>query len=221
MTISGRVFESLQQDFALKEMRINQQIEIHQTPQGPRQQLSSQELAVFLVPNRKTFIQVGPRLLTVHILFPYPGWEKYQLAIDKAYQSILRLIPEPQFERIGLRYINKFHIKSESFGLSDYFDYFPYCGEMLKQPFNEFAQTCNFVFFDGQDACRVQFKSVPAEQIHASAFVLDMDYYLQQKDYVNANTAMGWVQRAHTQIEAVFEGCLKDSLRSVLHGTVQ
>lgn len=216
----NRVYESLQPDFPIKEIRFTQQISLIQTPDGPKQQINTVELTLFFSPNRKTFVQIGPRLLTIHRLHPYPGWQEFNPAITTAFQALLKLIPNPRFDRIGLRYINKIQVEKQNFELVEFFDYFPYCGAKLnQQSYDEFVQIVNFIYFDGQDGCRVHFQSTPP--VPPQAFILDIDYYLQQKDYVTSSTALGWVARAHDQIETIFEGCIKDPVRLVMNEVTQ
>lgn len=51
-------------------------------------------------------IKVGPRVLSVHLLSPYPGWSTFFQRVKEALVTLFEVCPSPVVSRVGLRYIN-------------------------------------------------------------------------------------------------------------------
>ncbi len=184
LTIPGLLYEKLSSEFPNKEQRILQDIEITQAAQGMQQQIRSSERILFLSPDRKTFVQVGPQLLSVNRLRPYISWEQFKPAIQIAFQSLSNTIDVPRIQRIGLRYINRIEIPQKNFLLETFFDLYPYLGKGLPQGHANFFVGCTFEFRNRQDLCKVQLTDTVPEAKDASAFILDIDYFLGEPNSV-------------------------------------
>lgn len=215
LTIPGLIYEKVSNEFPNKEPRLIQEVEITQGPQGIQQQIRTSERILFLTNDRKTFIQVGPHLLAVNCLKPYPTWDGLKPMIEKAFRALINTIEVKGLQRIGLRYINRIEIPSLLVKLEDYFGFYPFLSLNLPQNIENFVVQCLLQFFDRRDSCKVQLTNAVPERSDNFSFLLDLDYFLAQPQTVLANQALQWVESAHQQVEAVFEGCITERLREI------
>ncbi|HWP93153.1 MAG TPA: TIGR04255 family protein [Thermodesulfobacteriota bacterium] len=215
LTIPGLIYERVRNEFPNKEQRLVQEVEITQGPQGVQQQIRSSERVLFLTNDRKTFIQVGPQLLAINCLKPYPTWEGFKPLIEKAFNALIKTVNVDKLQRIGLRYINRIEISSPSINLDDYFEFRPFLGKSLPQDMASFIVQCSLVFFDGRDSCKVQLTNALPEKPENLGFLLDLDYFLAHPQTVSVDEAIEWVEGAHQKVEEIFEGCITQSLREI------
>lgn len=215
LTIPGLIYERVSSDFPNKEQRLVQEVEITQGPQGVQQQIRSSERVLFLTDNRKTLIQLGPHLLAVSCLKPYPTWDGFKPKIEKAFSALTDTVDVKGLQRIGLRYINRIEIPGKPIRLEDYFEFYPFLGRNLPQNMESFMIQCLLPFFDRRDSCRIQLTNALAENPDNIGFLLDLDYFLARSQDVLANDALKWVESAHQKVEEIFEGCITERLKEI------
>ena len=75
LTIPGLFYERVKGTFAQREQRMVQKVELTQGPQGLQQQIHTSERIVLFTEDKKMLVQLGPRLLVVNVLKPYPTWQ--------------------------------------------------------------------------------------------------------------------------------------------------
>jgi uncharacterized protein (TIGR04255 family) len=215
-TIPGVLYGKVRDSFPIKEGKLVQDVTITQKQEGISHQIRTTERAWFLSDDRKTFAQLGPGVLAVNRLNPYPGWGFFKPRIEMAFRALRDIVPMGDLERIGLRYINRIEIPSQPINLQDYFAYGPYFGPSLREKsLAAFLVLCTIPFCEGRDACNVQLATPAPEQAAGSTFVLDMDYFLSRPRSVSEEGAMEWVETAHGNILEIFESCITDRLREI------
>ena len=215
ITIPGLIYEKLKDEFPKREQRWMQEVELIQGPEGLQQQIRTSERIFLFAEDKKTFVQVGPRLLAVHSLRPYPTWAGFKPKIERAFESLSRTVEIRGLERIGLRYINRIEIPSLPVRLENYFQFYVFLGPQLPQDLADFIASGEFVYVNGRDRCRVQLRPVPSRTPECAPVMLDIDYFLAQGKGVEVRAAIDWVEEAHDKVEEVFEGCITDSLRNL------
>lgn len=213
LTVPGLLYEKVKGEFPHREQRLTQEVEIKHEPKGAQYQVRTSERILLFAEGRRLFIQLGPRLVAVNCLSPYPTWAGLRPKIEKAWTSLVDTVEVKGLERIGLRYINQITMASSVIRLEDYFQFYPYLGTALPQQMISFIISSEFAYHDGRDRCRVQLTTAEAPQ--ASTFFLDIDYFLAQPKGVAVGDVLAWVDEAHDQIEAIFEGCITDRLREL------
>lgn len=216
MTIPGLVYEKLRDAFPTREQRLMQEVdELIQGPEGFQQQIRMMsERTLLFAEDKKTFVQVGPRLLAVNSLRPYPSWVGFKPKIEKAFEVISRTVEIRGLERIGLRYINRIEIPDSLAKLKDYLQFYLFLGPQLPQEMAAFIAGCDFLYAHGRDRCRVQLTPAPSSSPQQLALILDIDYFLAQEKGVEVPAAIDWIEEAHDKVEEVFERCITDSLRN-------
>ncbi|WP_279165294.1 TIGR04255 family protein [Thermus scotoductus] len=122
LMIPGLFYEGVKNEFPHREQRSVQELQLIQGPQGIRQELRVSERALLFSPDRKLVIQLGPHILVVNALKPYPTWEGFKPRIEMAWKKLQEIMDVQGLERIGLRYINRIELpQKEEIRLSDSF----------------------------------------------------------------------------------------------------
>lgn len=78
-------------------------------PAGVREADASLRYQPIFQLNRPTpgeVIKVGPRVLSLHVLSPYPGWPAFSERLTELISQLYEVIRNPHIMRLGLRYIN-------------------------------------------------------------------------------------------------------------------
>ncbi|BBM69561.1 TIGR04255 family protein [Rhodothermus marinus] len=216
LTVPGQFYERVKDQFPHREHRTVQVVEFAFQPQNVQQQIRSEERVLLFTPDRKALVQIGPRLLVVNVLKPYPSWQRFKPLIERAWQALQQVITLRQLERIGLRYINRIEFEASKVDLKVYFDYYLHVGTRLPQEYASFAVQAVFPFAEGRDRCLVRLASAESEQ-QRSAVILDINYHWARPGAVEITRALEWVEEAHSRVEEVFEGCITDEMRRIFN----
>jgi len=214
LTVPGLLYERLKGSFPQKEQRMIPEVELIQGPEGLQQQIRTSERIMLFTKDKKMLVQVGPRLLAINVLKPYPHWEGFKPRIEMAWQSLQAAIEVQGLERIGLRYINHIELPAQSVELAEYFEFYLSVGQRLPQQMVSFLAGAEFSYADDRDHCRVQLTPIPGSG-GKSLFMLDIDYFLARARAVEVVDALAWVEEAHDRVKEVFEGCITDKLRAM------
>lgn len=215
LAVPGLRYETLRNRFPHRESRLLPELGIEQSPAGIRQEIRTSERILFFAKDRRTFIQVGPRLIAVNCLKPYPTWTQFKPIIAQTWQSLINTVAVKGIDRIGLRYINQINLAWSDVELSQFFQFYPFLGPQLPQKMVSFAVVSEFVLHEMRDHCRVQLTSAEMGSPVITTVLLDIDYFLAQPNVVTIAEALDWVETVHNEIEMVFEGCITDQLRAV------
>ncbi|CCW33861.1 TIGR04255 family protein [Chthonomonas calidirosea] len=214
LTIPGLFYEKVKGTFPLREQSVRQEVVLSEGPQGLQQEIRTSERIVLFTEDRKMLIQLGPRLLAVNVLRPYPTWQGFKAKIEMAWENLKETLRIEGLERIALGYINRVELPSPEVKLLEYFEFYPFVGPRLPQNLASFIVGGEFPFVEGRDRCRIQIAPVLASSEEMSAFMLNIDY-LTQPRAVKVSDVLGWVEEAHSRVEEVFEGCITDRLREL------
>lgn len=214
--IPGLVYQKVREEFPKRSQRLAHSIDFTSNSKRLQQQVRLNERALFLAVDGKAFIQVGPRLLAVNCLKPYPTWEVFKPRIQDAFRALTDVVETKGLQRIGLRYVNRIEILGRSINLGDYFEFRPFLGQSLPQKdMTGFLLGCILSFADGRDACKLQLTNAAPEKTDNVSFVLDLDYFVNEPRAVSENEALEWVESAHQRVDETFEGCITDKLREL------
>jgi uncharacterized protein (TIGR04255 family) len=221
ITIPGIIYNEVMSVFPHKEQHAIQEVNVSTENNAPtkkpmaRTQIRTINLARFLSEDKKAIIQVGERVLLVSRLTPYQSWYDFNNHIKYAFKALSQKVTINSIQRIGLRYINRIVVPKKDMRLGDYFEFRPFLGERLRKPYTSFIVGCIFPFNDGRDSCKVELSQAVAESSEVSAFVLDIDYSLSKPQGIDVDQSLEWVDRAHEEIEGIFEACISRSLREL------
>lgn len=217
LTIPGLIYERIKGRFPQKERRVAQEIGIVVGPEGLTQQARTSELSLFFQQDRKMLVQVGPRVVSLHCLRPYPGWGLFKESIAEIYNAIENVVEIKELERIALRYINMIEIDEKRIEPKDYFNIYIFLGEQLPQDMVHFNIECVFPYEEGRDVCRIQFTTpFPTTPTPTGInFLLDIGYFLANPESIRSEQVLEWLEMAHQRIQNIFEGSITDKLRKL------
>lgn len=215
LTIHGLIYEKIKKTFPHKEQRRIQEVDINQGPKGIEQQVHISERSFFFTNDKRMFVQIGPHLLAINCLKPYPTWLEFRPKIEEAFNALINSIDVKGLERIGHRAINRIEIPLSPVNLDDYFEFRPFLGTRLPQNMRSFIIGCVLPFFNERDFCKVQLTTGVAEMSSHSTFLLDIDYFLAKSEDTSVADALVWVEEAHREVNNIFEGCITDALRKI------
>lgn len=216
LTIPGLVYEEIRDEFPKKRQAKQVQVELSATAEeGIAQKVTTSDRMQFLQEDEKALVQVGPDLLAVNRLKPYPSWEEFVPLIRKGFNAYSKAAPPKGIRRIGLRYINRIEIPGESIKVEDYFRFYPFAGPDLPQEFARFIVGIHIPYEGLRDALRLQLASGTVETTDILTAMLDLDYFLAKPGEVTLDKVFEWVEIAHGHVEEVFEACITDRLRQM------
>ncbi len=187
---------------------------------GPTFHMATQEILLLFSENRAFLIQVGPRLIAVNCLRPYPTWPGFRSRIEKAWNFLREVVEVQGLEYIGLRYINQIYLPETSSRLEDYFEFYPYLGPSLPQDNVAFTAGSLFAYHEGRDQCRLQLNNAPVSPGEPPAVFLDIEYFLAQSKAVKPEEVFEWLEEAHRKVEEIFEASITERLRTMFQPEV-
>ncbi len=214
MTIPGLLYERINNEFPVKQQQMGFGIGFQPKESGIEQRVEMSQRMQFFRPDKSALVQVGPDLLTVNHLTPYPTWELFKPLILKNLE-IYQAIAKPKgFKRIGLRYINKIEFDEHPLELTDYFNYYPFIPTNLPQMHETFQVRVEIPYEGGRDRLLLTFTSAIPEKPDVLSLLLDLDYIMAIPERIALNQVSDWIEKAHTTVENAFEACITDKCRS-------
>jgi len=119
-TIPGLIFQEIKDKFPQKRQVNRVEFAMAAFQDKVSQQLKGSADRMHFLNNEKTaLVQVGPDLLVVNHLQPYPHWQKLQPLISEMYDVYQRIAKPAEIKRIALRYINKIHFRRRNHDISN------------------------------------------------------------------------------------------------------
>jgi uncharacterized protein (TIGR04255 family) len=218
LAVPGLFYEKVKDTFPRRKQRTVQEIEIRAGSNGLQRHPRTNERIMFLTEDQKMVIQVGPRLLAINALRPYPTWQGFKARIEMAWKSLQHVVEVKGIQRLGLRHVHALALPARNVKLSEYFEFHPFVTRKLRQQMVSFLMGTEFSFADDRDRCRVQLVGPPPDAGEKRRFVLDIYHFLFQPCAVEIADAMSWIETAHDHVEEVFEECITDKLREILGG---
>jgi uncharacterized protein (TIGR04255 family) len=210
LTIPGLFYREVASEFPKKRQVRPFQVdfEVEGQEQAIQNTGSITDRMQFLREDERALIQVGLDLLVVNHLKPYSNWQAFKRMIARALE-VYRQVANPQaINRIGLRYINRLDIPENKTEIEDYLLAVPTVPSAVPQVFASWKQRVEIPFIEANGLLVIQSSSVFQEGQETVAFLLDLDFITIQARLVTLDSAMEWVDRAHDEIEKVFEACV-------------
>lgn len=215
-TIPGLIYDKVKFEYPKKRQQNIVEVELRAEQEELAQRLKGGVARMqFLREDERALIQVGPDLLTINHLKPYPNWETFKGMIAHAL-DIYRQVAVPKgIRRIGLRYINKIEILEPRVKIEDYLLAVPKVPETVPQIFSTFVQRVEIPFEQANSVLVLQSGTIRDEQWEGTAFMLDLDFFTLRVNKLTLDSVMEWVERAHNEVERAFESCITDKTRTL------
>jgi uncharacterized protein (TIGR04255 family) len=217
-TIPGLVYDKVKKEFPKKKQQsvIEMEARVEQDEFMPSIKRGGVARMQFLREDRTALVQVGPDLLVVNHLHPYPAWGKFKVMIEKALGTYREVANPKGIRRIGLRYINKLDIPVSQVEIEDYVVSVPNVPQSIPQVFATWLQRVEIPFLESNGLMVLQAGSVKQESQSTISFLLDLDFISLRPKEIALETVMQWVETAHDEVEKTFEACITDKTRALL-----
>lgn len=215
ITIPGLLYEKIKGVFPEKQQQMGFELGIQAKEGGMTEHkigLAPPRMQFFRA-NKTALVQVGPDLLTINHLKPYPTWESFKPLILNNL-GIYQEVAKPKgFKRIGLRYINRIEFDRGPIELSDYFNYYLFIPKGLPQIHDVFNVRIEIPYEDGREHLLLTLASMVPEKQGILTLLLDLDYIMTISESVSLEQTAVWLEKAHTIVETAFEACITDKCR--------
>jgi uncharacterized protein (TIGR04255 family) len=158
-------------------------------------------------------ISLGPGVLSVNVLRPYDGWERFRPRIERALRAYNEVAASKGVTRLGVRYINKIVLPEKEVDLGIYFKCGPPIAPELPSKMAGFMSRVEFLYDDGVRLLLTQASiDAPEEQ---SAFLLDLDLIWESTNARSLDAMMAVIDDLHEREGAAFEAIITDAARRV------
>lgn len=217
LTIPGLVYEKVRRTFPKRRQATRVSLGKSASAEELGPQFGTTSLMQFFRADEKAIIQVGPNLLSINILKPYPSWEKFLPLIKKGFNSYCDVVAPKGIRRIGLRYINQIELPGQNINLEDYLEFRPFVGSKLPQDFVTFLVGVQIPYEESRDILNIQLTSLPRNSISEdrAALIFSLDYVLMKPTEITLDGAFKWINTAHSRIEEAFEASISQQLRGL------
>ncbi len=215
MTIPGLLYKKISGEFPVKQQQMGFGIVLQPKERDIEQRVEMSQRMQFLRPDKTALVQVGPDLLTINHLKPYPTWEAFKPLIVNNLGIYQKVAKPKGFKRLGLRYINKIEFGGGHIELTDYFNYYPFIPTTLPQMHETFQVRVDIPYEEGRDRLLLTLASVIPEKPEVLTLLLDLDYSMTIPERVSLEQASAWIEKAHAIVETAFEACITDKCRNL------
>lgn len=167
---------------------------------------------VFSTDSGHRLITAGESLLSVHVLHPYEGWEAFEQRIAEAVDVYGKVTGVRPVRRIGMRYVNRIEIDSNSIDLADYFQLRTLTPSNMDLPVSDLFLRTSGVLDDAPTRVNLILASV--EGTDRPTFILDIDVF---REYADAGLQFEAHSAQISELREIerraFEGSITDHLR--------
>ena len=136
---------------------------------------------VFLSEDGKEVVQVRRDGFTFSRLHPYTSWADLRAGASEAWSRYRELARPSAVRRIGLRYINRLHLPAGPLELQEWFRLQPSTPDELGPLSDLLLRVVLRHPDDARYAALVTLGTAPPEADNASAFLLDVDTWVEQE----------------------------------------
>ncbi|MFO9416551.1 TIGR04255 family protein [Legionella pneumophila serogroup 1] len=164
-------------------------------------------------------VQVGAGVITANHL-KYISWEQFSKTIEKILTAYIDTTKPELIQRIGVRYINSFHINEESFNLNSYFNLGLVLPDSLRdlQGFElTVLNSPNKMHspFHIQSRTRFFTDTLRSNEV-GGRFILDIDCFIESAIDLQDKDILKRAKEAHDYLEFIFESIITDKTRQLM-----
>jgi uncharacterized protein (TIGR04255 family) len=165
----------------------------------------------------RQIVQVRLDTFAFSRLAPYDRWETFREAAQPLWQ-VYRELFSPRIDRVGVRYINRIDIPSESaegINLDDYFLTAPKISPELPQRMTNYFMRLQVPMKSGVSAIVTQ-TGAPAPGPGLVSTILDIDLFFQEEG-LDERVAWTRIEELRHDKNRVFEACITDRVRDLIN----
>ncbi len=170
----------------------------------------------------RRLLSVGPDLIGIHLLRPYPpGWlEDFRPRIAFALDAYRRLFEPVGLRRVGVRYINRIVVPSERFDLGEYFTAPITIPDGLPTEIGAFLTRIESAYNDSTEESPIRlvltFATLKEQAPEKAAFLLDIDVIQEwPKDPLSLELALERIDDLRPRERVAFEALITENAREL------
>lgn len=216
-TVPGLFYDRVRDRFPKKRQISDVQIEVSLSPDHLATKADrSQQRSRFSREDGSRMLQVGPDLVVVNQLRPYPQFEEWRPDVLEAVDLYRELASPRSISKVGVRYINRIDIPASQFAMEDYFALYAQIPDQLGGSHGSFMIRVEIPPRNERHRLLVTFGSAPRPQPGPS---LMLDLYDTVAPDAGTNGAIeACLDQAHENIELAFESIITDTTRALFEG---
>lgn len=155
-------------------------------------------------------VQVGPNLLVINHLRPYPDWQTFRGLIAKIYEAYSSVTAAGPLARVGLRYINRINLPQGKADVGAFITTDPPLHGPLDGILNSFFQRYEILHSAPQG---ILVHQTGLQMAEGDRFIfVDLDFGSQPAKALNSSEAKELLDGAHERIEEAFIATLNPEL---------
>lgn len=205
MTIPGIVYQGIKEKFPTKKQEVGGGFD---TGSPPR--------ILFFSENQDMVVQVGANLLTINMFKPNIKWAYFKQLIKYSLYQYNEAAGPQEFEKIGLRYINKFDISDTPDNLDKYLTLCPKLPGKIPGKFTEYDM--NFRINNREKRDFIIFHSDISEideENNSFSLMLDVNFCMDKPGGLQINQLGKWLDSAHFELNRLFLNSLSDVMKRI------
>ena len=160
-------------------------------------------------------VQVGPGLVVLNQLRPYPHFEEWSPVFLEMVDHYRQIVGPASVARLGLRYINRIVIPEQPVWMEDYFRLYPFLPPELGLEHGPFLMRVELRPRHRHHQLLVTFGSAQAERSGEMAYLLDSYDNLPNLNSSDFALVATWLEEAHDNVEHAFESAITDKTRQL------
>ena len=219
LTLPGRFYERVKDEYDGKPRQqgaMEAGIETFPRSEGSAFQVKGRFARVqFPTKDEKKLVAIGPDVLSVHVLRPYPSWDDFRPRISRAYESYLGVVEPTSVRSISIRYINQVLLEGMPTNLCQFFTIAPQTPPNVPLEMSGFLSRIESTYKDEPVQLTTTLASVEAPENH-SAFLLDIEVTRDWSDEpLPLEEAMYQVNELREREREAFEASITPTTREV------
>lgn len=210
LVMPGLIYDELKDTFPKREHRV-----VVNAPTDTRAHFPYGEAVNFLREDERAAILVGPNVLSVNHLRPYPNWDQFLPLIKRGLAAYLKVAEPKNLRSVELRYINDIEIAGRNAELGDYFNLRPSIEQSSLQKFAAFITGIQLPYEGSKDTLKIEMQGSYNDENISTLITIDLDYLLAESGNISLANVFDWIDTAHDRIEKAFEACITDKARQM------
>jgi uncharacterized protein (TIGR04255 family) len=167
----------------------------------------------FLRPDHSALVQLAPHLLVVNQLQPYVSWKTFTSLIQARLRDYRDVVDVAPLHQMVLRYINRFACTAEAFTVGAVFNPSEFLPARLMRAGTPFFTRLE-MFQEPGYRLALTMGTVESDHPDQVAVLLDLAELVIETSALEEHALPATLDKAHDQIEKVFESCLTDAWRA-------
>jgi uncharacterized protein (TIGR04255 family) len=216
LTLYGNFYNLIQSNFPKKKKITGRDVILDKSGSEVQPKLIEYNLQQFLTDDEKTYIQIGPEILSIHKLKPYGSWIEFYKIIEDTLGSYYNIFGDKHFNHVEISYLNHIIFDETILNLDEYFLFRPQVNEELGPTSGPFIVGAHFLRDEQKDLLRISSSGARPDKKDRISIQLEINYITHALIDKNAKSILEWTGKAHDEIIKAFFLCITDKLMARL-----